>query len=87
MNANDLEDIRKTEINGYCIETEDCFGGEGLGEEYWFVLRITETKSKKTKFIKFNAWYDSWNGCEWHKGFEIVNPVEVIKVEWRKTKY
>lgn len=51
----------------------DHYGGEDQGSEYWNVYKISREGYADT-YIKFDGYYDSWNGTEWHSEFEIVTP-------------
>lgn len=51
----------------------DHYGGEDQGSEYWTVYKITREGYADT-YIKFDGYYDSWNGTEWHEHFNIVTP-------------
>lgn len=70
---------------GFEFFEEDHHGGEGQGDQYWSVIKIT--KGDETAFIKFYGWYASFAGSEMsHSADEFV---EVVKVpvesyEWRE---
>lgn len=51
-------------------------GGEGDGEEYWFVFTLTKD-FKDTKYFRLDGWYQSYNGSEvdWDDLYEAI-PVE-----------
>lgn len=70
---NDVVDIEKVED----------FGGEGMGDTTYFVLKIGHNQ-----YIKFTGSYDSWNGTEWYDGneFDFVEPVQVMKTIYNKIK-
>jgi hypothetical protein len=66
----------------YSVKLEDEFGGEGKGDEYYYVWSIT-TKDG-TQYFKVDAYYSSWNGTHWDDAeLTEVEPVEVVKREWR----
>jgi hypothetical protein len=68
----------------YILEQEDQHGGEGEGDDYWFIFSIAKEDAPEDKtYIKFSGFYDSWNGTEWDEGFSIVKPVEVKCIEWQ----
>jgi len=61
-------------INYECVEQH---GGEGEGDQYWTVYKFT--KDGEQQFVKFNGWYQSYNGSEMTE-YSFVTPkkVEVI---------
>lgn len=70
---------------GFEFFEEDHYGGEGKGEEYWSVIRVT--RGDQVAFIKFEGWYASFAGSEMSHGADEF--VEVVKVpvesyEWRE---
>jgi len=78
--------IRGRFTNGkYTISCEEDFGGyEGAGEKTWVVYSLKDNETDEVIYFKLNGWYDSWNGTEWENDFVIVNPKEVIRIEWRE---
>ena len=52
---------------------QDNYGGEGQGEDYWSVYKFTN--GKDTCYVKFDGWYQSYNGSEFTEWF-FVSPVE-----------
>jgi hypothetical protein len=54
------------------IEHQDNYGGEGQGEEYWSVYKFTDGTNET--YVKFDGWYQSYNGSEFSEWF-FVNPV------------
>jgi hypothetical protein len=48
-------------------------GGEEQGEDYWSVYKFTN--GKDTCYVKFDGWYQSYNGSEFNEWF-FVSPVE-----------
>lgn len=67
--------------DGFTVAKEDSYGGEGQGEQYWAVYSITKTSGERV-YVRFDGFYESYNGHEWHSGFEVVTPKEVMKTEW-----
>lgn len=57
----------------------DNYGGEGLGEEYWRIIKIGD------EYYKADHYYSSYDGGDnWH-GVCTIFPVEsreVTKIEW-----
>jgi hypothetical protein len=64
---------------GITFKHEDNFGGEGMGDTYWSVYSFTDKTDKV--YVKFNGWYQSYNGSEFSEFF-FVEPKEV-----KVTKY
>lgn len=72
-------------VDNFEIALEDRFGGEDQGTQYWMVLSITNTDTDKVTYVRFNGWYESYSGHEWHDSgndLEIVEPKEVKVTEW-----
>ena len=94
IDEDELEDVfsysEAKQLPSYTIKMEESYGGEGQGDDYWFVLSITESAIlgedlKDSIYIRFNGWYSSYNGTEWDGGFSIVYPKPVEKIEWTTT--
>lgn len=75
---------RDFENDNYVVESEvDYYGGEGKGEEYWKISRILDKKTGEVFFIKFEGFYNSWDGTDWSENdWNIVEPVEVKVIQW-----
>ncbi len=58
------------QVSFECVEQH---GGEGEGENYYTVYQFT--KGCETVFVKFQGWYQSYNGSEM-TGFAFVQPVQ-----------
>lgn len=67
-------------IAGNTLRHEAQFGGEGSGDQYYFVVSLTDNNGKKT-YWKYFGWYASYNGGEITEVVQ-VEPKEVIKIEW-----
>jgi len=73
----------QTPYKGYTIKTTDEYGGEGLGDEYWYIFTLT-SEDKKETHIKVEGWYDSWNGTSWEEyDFNIVESYIEPVTRWR----
>ena len=61
----------------------DRFGGEGEGDDYWFVFKVTEPNGNE-RIFKRNGWYASYDGG-YYEGptEEVVEGEKVIRV-WEK---
>ncbi len=86
INGYEMEELFWKDDNnilGYIVNLEDDFGGEGMGDTKYMVFSFAhETKPDEKTYIKFNGYYDSWNGTEWESGFSITHPQEVTVIEW-----
>lgn len=51
------------------------YGGEGQGSDYWTVYKFTDNATGEEVFIKFDGWYQSYNGAEYESCF-VVQPKE-----------
>jgi len=60
--------------NEFDFEIVDEYGGEGMGESYWYVFKIKHPDHDEPVFIRFDGRYDSWNGSEFSDEFRIVEP-------------
>lgn len=87
----DMNDYREDDIQYSDYENEnykvvseiDSYGGEGQGEEYFVVSRVFDKKTEESFFIKFDAYYSSWDGIDWSENYwNVVTPKEVKVVKW-----
>ena len=69
------------EEHGFTAEVVDSYGGEGMGDEYWSVVRFT--KNDESALVKFNGWYASYNGAEYEEWF-FVEAREVMVTKYFK---
>ena len=58
-------------------------GGEGQGEDYWSVYQFTDNKTKEQVYVKFDGWYQSYNGSEFDEWYFVV-PKEVMVTVYNK---
>lgn len=61
---------------GYA-ESVDSYGGEGQGDDLWFVIKIGD------QHFQMSGYYSSNCGGTWDDGFEEVIPEIVPKTVWR----
>lgn len=65
--------------NYSCQSEVDEYGGE----ERWNISRILNKKTGEVFFIRFDGYYESWNGSDWsNNDWCIVQPREVKVVQW-----
>lgn len=64
----------------YKIELVQRRGGEGQGEEYWMVFKITSGPIEV--FIRWEGCYNSWEGTEWDTDPKVVLPHERTIIEY-----
>lgn len=73
------QELRKNKIK---FEHVDCFGGEGMGEDYWSVYKFeSEDTSDDFVYVKFQGWYQSYNGSEYTEWY-FVRPRQVMNTEF-----
>lgn len=86
INSYDEDEIQYSnyENDNYKVQSEiDRYGGEGHGEERWNISRILDKRTNEVFFIKFDGYYNSWEGCDWsNNDWNIVVPKEVKVVQW-----
>lgn len=61
----------------------DCFGGEGMGEDYWSVYKFECKETFDFVYVKFQGWYQSYNGSEFTDWY-FVEPQPIQKIEYCK---
>ena len=86
-----LEDYASDDVQYISYESEnfECQrevageGGEGQGDSIWTVSRIVDKKTGEVFFIRFDGYYESWNGSDWsNNDWSIVKPQEVKVIQW-----
>lgn len=70
-------------VDSYVLTVVDEYGGEGMGDDYYFVLLVE--KGEEKKYYKIYGYYTSYNGGYLDSIREVV-PEETIKIEWRSKK-
>lgn len=65
------------------IELEDTFGGEGQGDQYWFVFKITDDNGE-VRYFRRDGWYASFNGGYYDGPTEEVVAQEKTIIVWVK---
>ena len=64
------------------LEIVDQHGGEGEGDGYWFVYKLT-TSEGDVGYIRFSGWHNSWEGVEFHT-VSMVEPEERMVTFYEK---
>ena len=82
--SEDSVESKDYENDNYKVQSEvDSYGGEGQGEEYWTISRILDKRTEEVFFIKFDGYYESWDGSDFsNNDWNIVEPREVKVIEW-----
>jgi hypothetical protein len=57
---------------------QDNFGGEGCGDDYWSVYKFTN--GTDVAYVKFQGWYQSYNGSEFSEWFFVEPKQQTITV-------
>lgn len=72
---------------GIRVEIVDGYGGQGKGDEYWGVAKLSDSFENEVNFM-VSGWYASYDGarCDDPADWKIVEPVEVKKVEYKPIK-
>lgn len=71
------------EVDGYTFTHVGQHGGEGEGDEYWVVFRVT--KDGTERYFKWSGWYASYDGGHLEDIFEVA-PKEVTITIYEKVK-
>lgn len=67
---------------GISWESQEGYGGEDMGSEYWHVYSFTDGET--TVYVQFDGWYASHYGSEFREWF-FVTPTQVTKTVFEKT--
>jgi hypothetical protein len=77
--------IKELNDLGFEFNVEDHQGGEGQGDQYWSVIKVT--RDDEVAYIKFWGWYASFAGAEMSHSVDEFIEVEKVPVEsyeWRE---
>jgi hypothetical protein len=78
--------VTELKEKGYLLNSEDHYGGEGKGDQYWNVFSV-EHNGEKTYF-RIDGWYASYDGSHFDDCYEFYEvekvPVQVFK--WHAKK-
>lgn len=68
----------------FAVSVKDSYGGEGRGDSYWYVFEIIDKNTSTNYYVKYNGYYDSWNGVNWDycDGPVFVKPTEKVIIDW-----
>lgn len=78
-----LWSVKDHEVGGYTLTMEEHEGGEGQGDQYWFVYSFT--KGDKVQYFRLDATWVSWDGVYWDEAeLSEVKPKEVTVREWAR---
>ncbi len=71
----------KIEALGLTFALVDCYGGEDMGSEHWYVFSVEKDGHEKTLF-RIDGWYQSFDGCYYddEMAFYEVVPKEKIVI-------
>lgn len=78
FDGEELEALSNLRTNGLSwVKVKSNGGGEGDGEECWTVYKFKHGQFEEEVFIKFDGWYQSYNGSEYQEFF-AVKPVDRV---------
>lgn len=63
----------------------DSHGGEGQGDQYWFVFKVIDLDGNARIFER-NGWYASYDGGHYEGPTVEVSPVEKTVTVWKAVK-
>ena len=78
------DNIMNLEKLGLKFEIVDGYGGEGEGDDYWGVCKLSDSNGNELCF-KLSGWYASHVGaeCDSPEDWTLVKEVEVITKEYQ----
>ena len=72
-------------LPGYSVKEEDQEGGEGQGENYYIVYKVSD--DHESILVKVNGFYSSEEGVDWSYGDAIeVLPFEKTVRAWKSAE-
>lgn len=80
-NVEELIQEKGLDVSKLYLKQVAQFGGEGKGDQYWYVFEINHPDFPVT-YVKYYGYYDSWNGTTWANKFEFVQPKEKVITVW-----
>lgn len=86
--VSELEYVKDNEeIGGLLFTQVDQKGGEGEGDEYFFVLKVEDVEKTQTAFIRFDGYYTSYDGTTFENNdFTVVEPKMVEVRQWASVR-
>lgn len=66
----------------FFVELAEEYGGEGQGDEFWIVLKVTE--GDNIGYLRVDGWYASFAGGELDGDPYEVQPKEATVTVWEK---
>jgi hypothetical protein len=78
-----VRDVARDEsgdVGPFKIEYEDSEGGEGQGENAFYVYKVTDTRDDSVEFMRVDLSYYSYDGMQW----SYVDDNDFYVVEKRK---
>lgn len=60
------------------LKKTDEYGGEGQGDEYWYVFSVSDGKTKR--HIKVDGWYASYDGGWYDEWYEVFPKQKTVTV-------
>lgn len=80
----DLHDLRKSfqiKLGKYILRSEESYGGEGAGDEFWTVFSMEDENNVK-RYFRWDGWYSSYEGGQLDDLSEVV-PTKVEVTQWK----
>ena len=76
--------ILELEEKGYIIKSEDHYGGEGQGDDYWDVFSVEH--NAEITYFRLDGWYSSYDGDTYNDPYKFIKVKKVPKqiFEWVK---
>lgn len=72
-------------FDGISFKCVDSYGGEGEGSTYYSIYSFTNKMSEETLYVKFDGYYASYVGSEFHDWF-YVEPKEEVVINYYPVK-
>lgn len=76
--ADAVEDGLIEQFNGIELKLEESYGGEDQGSSYYTVYSFKEVESNEVLYVKFDGYYASYVGSEFHDWFYVEPKEEVV---------
>lgn len=66
------------EALGWELTPSDSYGGEGQGDSYWYVFKVSDGKT--VRHVKVDGWYASYSGGEYDTWYEVFPKQKQVTV-------